>query len=281
MLKAMMLAGVTLLVTVILVVRYDKNFDTGSVGYSVECQQSSQPPSAAASLACKIYSTHEADQDKSNPPWWYKLLAWPEGITAWLLILTLGAIVWQAWETRKAAIASEVAAAASLKQANHLIASERAWVMAELRFEHSGLFRGDDGTAFGGQTMASVILSIKNSGPTPAWVYEQFIHLDVSPEIITSLGTYPSPNFPFIGEGKESFVSYEIHPISQGDDPVGTGALVRDDGVPTPENGLHTYIFGVVRYRDAFSLKRETYFGYSVKGRRLERIPNEAYNKHT
>jgi hypothetical protein len=162
-----------------------------------------------------------------------------------------------------------------------MVNSERAWVMAELRFEDgNGLSWGTEGDTQ--HTMAGVILSIKNSGSTPAWVYEQFIHLDVSPEIITSLGTYQSPNFPFIGHGKECFVSREIHPISQSDDPIGTKALVGDSGTATPENRLHAYIYGVVRYRDAFNTKRETYFGYSVKGNsRLERIPNEAYNKHT
>jgi len=34
---------------------------------------------------------------------WRKFVAWPEGITACALILTLGAIAWQAYETRRAA----------------------------------------------------------------------------------------------------------------------------------------------------------------------------------
>lgn len=179
--------------------------------------------------------------------------------------------------------AGEDAAKATLKQVDHLIASERAWVMADLRFElGSGLVWGDDGTELGGRTMATVILSIKNAGPTPAWVYEQFIHLEVSPEVLTSLEKYESPNFPFIGQGKTSHVNYEIHPLTQDDDPIGWKAWVFDEGISTSENGLHVYIYGVVRYRDAFNSKRETYFGYSVKGNnRLERIPNEAYNKHT
>ena len=52
--------------------------------------------------ACK----HERDIPGNYLPWGYVLVAWPEGITAWLLILTLGAIVWQSWETRKAAEAA-------------------------------------------------------------------------------------------------------------------------------------------------------------------------------
>ncbi len=154
--------------------------------------------------------------------------------------------------------------------------------MAELRFEHGGSIMSTGTEQYLAKTAANVILSIRNTGSTPAWVYEQFIHLEVSPKIITSLESYESPDFPFLGQGKEMFVSREIHPVSQGDEPIGTRTWVSDDGFPTPENALHIYIYGVVRYRDAFNSKRETYFGYSVIGNnRLERIPNEAYNKHT
>jgi hypothetical protein len=273
--------GVAFIAAVILVARFGDKYDTGSNDFDIKCVQDSPPSSDAASLACTIHSSKDADQGKLSPPWWYKLVAWPGGITAWLLLFTLDAIVWQAIYTRKAADATKVAAEAALKQTHHMVNSERAWVMAELRFEHGGglMIRGAPPCQ---QTMANVVLSIKNTGSTPAWVYEQFIHLEVSPKIIASLETYESPNFPFLGQGKEMFVSREIHPISQGDDPIGTGAWVEDSGVATSENGLHVYIYGVVRYRDAFSTERETYFGYSAKGNnRLERIPNEAYNKHT
>jgi hypothetical protein len=50
------------------------------------------------------------EQDSTpKPKGWHKLVAWPEGITAWLIMLTLGAIIWQAWETRNAAEASREA----------------------------------------------------------------------------------------------------------------------------------------------------------------------------
>lgn len=44
---------------------------------------------------------HSSNDVKSEPPCWHKLLSWPEGITAWAILLTLGAIIWQAWETRR------------------------------------------------------------------------------------------------------------------------------------------------------------------------------------
>jgi hypothetical protein len=39
-------------------------------------------------------------------PWWYVLIAWPEGITVWAIIFTLAAIIWQSSATSKAAKAA-------------------------------------------------------------------------------------------------------------------------------------------------------------------------------
>ncbi len=39
-------------------------------------------------------------------PWWYVLIAWPEGITTWAVIATGFMIAWQSAETRKAAEAA-------------------------------------------------------------------------------------------------------------------------------------------------------------------------------
>jgi hypothetical protein len=210
----------------------------------------------------------------------HNALRWPEGTTVWAIILTLLAIAEQTSQTRKSAEATQESARAALIQANHMIASERAWVMVEAKFEH-GL-----GLAWSaGETQASVIIGLLNAGPTPAWVYQQYVYLMVSPTVIASLSEYPTPNFPFTGEGSKDMighVSYEICPLTQGQPSATWKAWVRGKGLATQQNGLHVYIFGVVRYRDAFSSRRETYFGYSVKANnRLERIPNEAYNKHT
>ncbi len=98
-----MLFGLVLIVAIILVARFDKDYNSPSNGYDVKCVQPSDPSMAATSLACTIKPIQNTDQSEAKPPWWHKLIAWPEGITAWLLMLTLGAIGWQSWETRKAA----------------------------------------------------------------------------------------------------------------------------------------------------------------------------------
>jgi hypothetical protein len=120
------LGGGVLIVTVILMAVYYQHRNAVSEGYDIKCVQPSEPTSAANSLTCKIYSSQNADQGKSKPPWWIVLLAWPEGITAWLLLLTLGAIVWQAWETRRAARAGQSAADVALAQIRMEKATERA-----------------------------------------------------------------------------------------------------------------------------------------------------------
>jgi hypothetical protein len=39
--------------------------------------------------------------------WWFPLVAWPGGITTWAIILTLIAIVWQSYETRRSVAATK------------------------------------------------------------------------------------------------------------------------------------------------------------------------------
>ena len=56
---------------------------------------------------------HERDSPNNYLPWWYVLVAWPEGITTWAVIATGGFIAWQGYETRKAANASADAANAA------------------------------------------------------------------------------------------------------------------------------------------------------------------------
>jgi hypothetical protein len=107
MLKWLTLIGSTILiVAVILVARYDKLHDTEGKGYDIKCTQSSEPSATTGSLICTAGHSQKAKSGEHDPPWWHVFFTWPEGITALLITLTLGAIVWQAMETRKAAVAT-------------------------------------------------------------------------------------------------------------------------------------------------------------------------------
>jgi hypothetical protein len=70
-------------------------------------QNTQQSPAPTVTPMTNNQTTAYYQQDgKEKPQGWHKFIAWPDGITAWLIMLTLGAIVWQAWETRKAAEAA-------------------------------------------------------------------------------------------------------------------------------------------------------------------------------
>lgn len=71
---------------------------------ATESQQNKKQSNLPAAPVTNNQATSYYEQPREDKAQgWHKFIAWPEGITAWLVVLTLGAIVWQAWETRKAA----------------------------------------------------------------------------------------------------------------------------------------------------------------------------------
>src|ERR1019366_33903 len=68
----------------------------------------------------------DAQNRKDYAPWWNVLVAWPEGITTWAIILTFAVIGWQADETRKAARAAEKQAVLMKRQNDLMVEKERA-----------------------------------------------------------------------------------------------------------------------------------------------------------
>jgi hypothetical protein len=68
---------------------------------------------------------HERDSPGNYLPWGYILVAWPEGVAAWAIILTLVVIGWQSNETRNAAIAAA-------KGVDATITAERSWIIGTL-----------------------------------------------------------------------------------------------------------------------------------------------------
>lgn len=113
--------GGAVIVAAILVAVYYQQGHAVHEDYDIKCTQPSEPSATTNSLSCDIRPSQNTQDGKPKPQWWNVLLAWPEGITAWLLLLTLGGIVWQAWETRKAAESAE-------KQITLQSAALRQWV---------------------------------------------------------------------------------------------------------------------------------------------------------
>jgi hypothetical protein len=71
---------------------------------------------AAASSAQDNHAQQDANNPKRNTPFWFPFFTWPEGVTAWAILLTLLAIAEQTKQTRKAAEAALISANASNTQ---------------------------------------------------------------------------------------------------------------------------------------------------------------------
>jgi len=103
---AMIFGGLIVFSAIIFMSKYDQMHYAEDKDYAIKCTQSSDPFTIAGEFSCIADNHHNHDEGKPDPPWWDEFFAWPEGITALLIMLTLGAIIWQAWETRKAADAA-------------------------------------------------------------------------------------------------------------------------------------------------------------------------------
>jgi archaellum component FlaG (FlaF/FlaG flagellin family) len=109
--------------------------------------------SAEEKKACIEEGTNASDY----LPWGYELLRWPEGVTAWAIIFTGFAIAWQSWETRKSARAAKDA----------IILQHRPKIVVRslnLNRDNSGNF--------------AIILAIRNSGSTLAYISETKFHIN-------------------------------------------------------------------------------------------------------
>lgn len=220
-----------LIAIVILVTRHYKDYDTGTKGYDARCIQENQSSLAAGSLVCSIETSQNAETGKPHPQWWDKLLSWPEGITAWAVLLTLYAIVWQAWETRKAAEAAVAQVANAEKTSKQQLRAYLGIAESVARFNMGvGLVTE---------------LHVSNSGQTPAYDVTMWSH--------ASVRSYPhgDPVPPPPGGPPKS-----VSILS----PQGTPFLMNSNPVPiTPEiaQAISTpntayFVQGQIRYLDIF-----------------------------
>jgi len=117
------LLAVSVVIGAITLVTYEEH--KASDKYQRDCQSHVSAVSSARNND-NAYRADECQDPKQYMPWWYVLIAWPDGITAWSLLATLGAIVWQAVETRKAAIGAINAAQATQRSIEVTIHMQRA-----------------------------------------------------------------------------------------------------------------------------------------------------------
>ena len=124
------------------------------------------PPTVGAGSHDNYYNSYNAPAKSDDEPFrWHTAIKRPEWWAIGIAIGTLGLIYWQARETRRAAIATRDAAEAALLNAEALVNSERAWLVAVIRRnDKSGLF----------------FIKIRNRGKTPA----RIIRLDSKAEFV-------------------------------------------------------------------------------------------------
>jgi hypothetical protein len=242
-----MIVGTILIGTVILVARYDKINSTEGKGCDINCTQSSDPSAAVGSLVCTAEHRQKAKSGEYDPPWWHVFFAWPEGITALLIMLTLAAIIWQAWETRKAAEAGLESARAALLSAHASVNAERAQLLFIVKKISLRMGR------------AEFEIWVKNFGRTPArligWRAPQEVHtadpksLPVPPVYD---GNYALENY-LISEGEILVAvfgpSESIHAAKRME-------VARTQNVAF--NNVDSVIYGQVEYLDGITHDRQT-----------------------
>lgn len=103
----------------------------------------------------------EENAERSFPTW-YRLFGWPEGITAWAILLTLLAIVEQTHETRRAAESSERSVKASDKAYALAENTAKKQLRAYMVVRNARLILHQDG-------FVEAKMELANCGQTPAY----------------------------------------------------------------------------------------------------------------
>ncbi|MDR5729930.1 MAG: hypothetical protein RB191_21160 [Terriglobia bacterium] len=227
------------------------------VANTMLCQnrQPSTQPASSKEWVCpesiSIDSYNHFDQSNGGraeqPRGWRRFMAWPEGITAWAIILTLGAITWQSFETHRAATASRNAASAALEHANHIVASERAWVLVErVTMTSGGIDRPE------GIQQVFIHCAARNYGKTPARVLGLNALLAEGP-ISDPEATWNDRLYDFTQKSTPTWVITPNHAKALHDSVPGFFANPDEILHPPEREGNAHFIHGVIRYWDMFS----------------------------
>jgi hypothetical protein len=197
------------------------------------------------SLALTSEDKHTCDKEaqsrKDYAPWWYVLVAWPEGIGIWAVIGTGFLIGWQSNETRKAAKATRDSVELVVKK-------ERARLSIELLPVGEGI-SGD---------VWWVQFKVENHGSTHAFNVSLYYAYDViavnGPQVhpggITRTGDIPS-----VVKTSETRFTAETFPGARGmDDEISLQGVQDKRSIPQ--------ITGWLDYEDVFGLKRVTQFRF-------------------
>lgn len=209
--------------------------------------------------------TDETHESADCVPCRYKLLAWPEGITVWVILLTLIVISWQSWETAKAAQAAQLSVGAVerqsvlMKRQADLMEDqnkatrdrERARIMVSVsRLEklHIGIEPGNQ-----------IIIHVENVGPTQAQNVRGEAEVEVAVDGFDSLESMDA--------GDQDLVIPNVMRPNQLPTETWVFFFIPDEwseeiGIVNPR--ITITLHGSVRYEDIFGDRHATPFRYRI-----------------
>lgn len=154
------------------------------------------------------------------------------------------------------------------EQTTHLVNSERSWIIP--RFNYPNSDRRIRILTTSKEMVIDLILTLHNSGKTPAWITERRITLKVVESI---------PPNPLFGDQKGGdfwdFPHYPTATENSFDDDIRCSCERVDI------EGKTVIVYGYVKYRDVFCPERWAYFGCEMRNGYLYRIPSESYNHNS
>jgi hypothetical protein len=156
--------------------------------------------------------------------------------------------LWSLCTLKRQTKASWAAAKAALKQANHIVTSERSWMVAnveKLNVSHSQL-----------RDMVRFSVRCVNKGKTPAFLLEIGNHGVVHPRDTILPAIQP----PYGPENVERWEDKGL-PLQPGADIVRNNystITICPEKIHTGQDEL--WIYGYIKYRDAFGVDRETWY---------------------
>lgn len=185
-----------------------------------------------------------------NSPEWYAALKRPEW---WLVIaafVTFGVVMYQSIQTKIAAEAAKQSAGAARENIEHLVNSERAWVLGN----GMGNWKIEDIEPDGDRMPVWIPLQIKNFGKTVARITKisVTVHLHQIASNVPSLP--PEPKYPDQGECDILLPPDVVHKLPF---PVAAFNLIN---VKRGKDRL--YLYGFLNYRDIGKNDRVTRFCY-------------------
>jgi hypothetical protein len=213
------------------------------------------------------YSAHSQDEcqdPKKYMPWWYVLIAWPDGIAVWAVLATLGAIIWQSNETRRAADATADSANAAYGSVTF---AEAQWNLMREKERARLEIKTVDGLNLerveGGFWHLKATIRIRNLGATRAYIRrgagELFVcksREETKPELDTwnSLGLDEDFIDPY--SGKIFAVTRSFYFFAPDD------ATLEEYATGVYEGRFPAHLYGVVEY-ETLGIRYRRNFGYS------------------